>query len=160
MKSCVFAGSFDPFTIGHEYVVEKCLELFDKVVIAVGKNADKNPLLSENERLELIKVIYADSPKIQVETFDGMLVDFMKEQGIAYTVRGIRNADDYKYETTMAQYNRDMCPEITTLYIPTPSNIEHISSSGVRTIVKTKGDCLAYIPKAGRKYFEQTLKTN
>lgn len=160
MKTCVFAGSFDPFTTGHEYVVSKCLEIFDKVVVAVGKNADKKPLLDQNERLELIKVIYAQNPNVEVAVFDGMLVDFMKERGIKFTVRGIRNVEDYNYETTMAQYNKDLCPEITTVYIPTPASVAHVSSSAIRTIVKSNGDYCLYVPELGRKYLEQVLKAN
>ena len=80
MKTCVFAGSFDPFTIGHEYVVKKSLEIFDKVVIAVGKNADKKPLLSEQQRIDLIRATFDGDNRIEVAFFDGMLVDFMKKK--------------------------------------------------------------------------------
>lgn len=158
MKTCVFAGSFDPFTVGHEYVVQKSLEIFDKVIIAVGKNADKKPLLSEEQRVELIKEIYNHNSAVEVCCFDGMLVDFMKEKNISVTVRGIRNADDYKYETTMAQYNIDLYPEVTTIYIPTPANIAHISSSGVRTIVNTGGDFSSYIPEKGKAFIKKIIK--
>ncbi len=158
MKTCVFAGSFDPFTIGHESVVQKCLEIFDKVIIAVGKNSDKNPLLLVDARVGLIKEIYKDNPNVEVCCFDGMLVDFMKERGVKITVRGIRNIDDYKYESTMAQYNLDMYADCTTVYIPTPANIAHVSSSGVRTIVNTGGDFGAYIPEKGREFFKNAIK--
>ena len=158
MKVCVFAGSFDPFTIGHESVVQKCLDIFDKVVIAVGKNADKNPLLLVDERVDLIKEIYKENSFVEVCSFDGMLVNFMKERGIKVTVRGIRNLDDYKYENTMAQYNLDLYPEITTVYIPTPASIAHVSSSGVRTIVNTGGNFSAYIPEKGKEFFSKALK--
>ena len=160
MKTCVFAGSFDPFTIGHEYVVRKSLEIFDKVVIAVGKNADKKPLLSEQQRIDLIRATFDGDNRIEVAFFDGMLVDFMKKKKISVTVRGIRNADDYKYESTMAQYNLDLCPEITTIYIPTPASIAHISSSGVRTIVNTGGDFTSYIPEKGKKFIKSVIKQN
>ena len=79
MRTCVFAGTFDPFTSGHEYVVDKCLEIFDKVIIAVGVNVDKKPFFSIDERLEIIKSVYADNDRIEVASYTGMLVDFMKK---------------------------------------------------------------------------------
>ena len=86
MKTCVFAGSFDPFTKGHQFVVDKSLEIFDKVIIAVGKNTDKKPLLTEKERVECIQKIYENDSRVEVTCFEGMLVDFMKARGILTTV--------------------------------------------------------------------------
>lgn len=136
MKTCVFAGTFDPFTNGHAYVVEKCLEMFDKVIIAVGVNVDKTPLFNEEQRVNAIKKIYSDESRVEVLTYDGMLADFMKQKGVKVTVRGIRNQDDYKYETTMAHYNQDMYPEIITVYIPTPVELTYVSSSAIRNILE------------------------
>ena len=147
MKTCVFAGTFDPISKGHEYVVEKCLETFDKVIIAVGINVNKTPLFSLEERLQIIKAMYPDSERVEVKSFDGMLVDFMKENDIKFTVRGIRNADDYKYENKMAQYNRDLSPETITLFIPTPASLSYVSSSAIRNIIDLNGDYSEYVPK-------------
>lgn len=158
MKTCVFAGTFDPFTKGHEYIVNKCLDLFDKVYIALGENDGKTPFFSLDERIEAIKILYKNNDKISVHSFSGMLVDFMKENNILVTVRGIRNLDDYKYETTMANYNFDMYPEITTLYIPTPNVLEHISSSAMRSIIGLKGDIKQYIPEEEYEYLEKIIK--
>ena len=101
MRTCVFAGTFDPFTKGHEFIVEKCLDIFDRVIIAVGVNVDKKPMFSTRHRVNAIKSVYAGEKKVKVFSFSGMLTDFMKEKGVTVTVRGLRNADDYKYETTM-----------------------------------------------------------
>lgn len=158
MKTCVFAGTFDPFTKGHEYIVNKCLELFDKVYIALGENDGKTPFFSLDERMDIIKLLYKDNDKVCVCSFSGMLVDFMKENDIFVTVRGIRNLDDYKYETTMANYNFDMYPEITTLYIPTPNVLEHVSSSAMRTIIGLKGDIKQYIPDKIYKHLDKIIK--
>ncbi len=147
MKTCVFAGTFDPITTGHEFVIKKCLTVFDKVVVAVGDNKAKSPLFSESERISLIEKTFENEPRVEVKRFDGMLVDFMKENGITVNVRGIRNQDDYKYETTMSRYNLDMYPELLTVYIPTPVELEYISSSAVRNIIALKGDCSKYLPK-------------
>lgn len=147
MKTCVFAGTFDPFTQGHEYVVDKCLEIFDKVVIAVGVNVSKQPFFSIDERVQIIKATFDGDDRVEVCTYSGMLVDFMREKGILTTVRGIRNQDDYKYETTMAQYNQDMYKDCITLYIPTPLSLAHVSSSAMRNIISLKGDVSSYVPK-------------
>lgn len=158
MKVCVFAGTFDPITNGHEYVVNKCLEAFDKVVIAVGVNVDKSPCFNIAERVEMIKRAFSDSDRIEVDTFEGMLVDFMIERGIKINVRGLRDADDYKYETTMARYNLDMYPEIITFYIPTPTNLTYVSSSAVRNILSLKGDIAPYVPKGAAEYVKEITK--
>lgn len=158
MKTCVFAGTFDPITTGHEYVIKKCLTVFDKVVIAVGVNKAKNPLFSQAERVALIKSVFEDESRVEVCEFDGMLVDFMKEKGITVNVRGIRNEDDYKYETTMSRYNLDMYPELLTMYIPTPVELEYVSSSAVRNIIELNSDCSKYLPKAVMEFINLKIK--
>lgn len=159
MKTCVFAGTFDPFTNGHAFVIDKCLKMFDKVVIAVGVNVDKNPLFSVEERIDMIRLVYSGETKVQVMAFDGMLTDFMKENGIYINVRGIRDRDDYKYETTMARYNQDMFKEIITVYLPTPTDLTYVSSSAVRNLIDLNADFSSYVPKAiserARKILEE-----
>ena len=158
MKTCVFAGTFDPVTKGHQFVIEKCLETFDKVVVAVGKNVDKKPTFSLEERVEFIKAAFSGNDRVEVATFDGMLVDFMKERKIIHTVRGIRDVDDYKYETTMARYNTDMYPEVITLYIPTPTDLTYISSSAIRNIIGLKSDFSGYVPSGALLLIERAVK--
>ncbi|MBQ8426300.1 MAG: pantetheine-phosphate adenylyltransferase [Clostridia bacterium] len=147
MKKCVFAGTFDPITNGHAFVIDKCLNMFDQVVIAVGVNVDKTPAFTLEQRIEMIKSVYGENPKISIKSFSGMLVNFMKENEILINVRGIRDQDDYKYETTMARYNKDMYPEIITVFIPTPAELTYVSSSAVRNIMDLKSDFSAYVPK-------------
>ena len=158
MKTCVFAGTFDPFTNGHEFIVNKCLDIFDRVIIAVGVNVDKKPMFTTRQRVNAIKSVFADNKKVKVYSFSGMLVDFMKNKGVTVTVRGLRNADDYKYETTMADYNADLYPEITTLYIPTPANLSYVSSSAMRNILGLKGDIKEYIPEKAYEYLKDYIK--
>ena len=147
MSVCVFAGTFDPFTNGHEYVVEKCLEMFDKVIIAVGVNVDKKPFFADEDRALAIKKLYEGNDKVEVEMFSGMLTDYMKEKGIKVTVRGLRDVEDYKYENTMARYNLDMYPEVITVYIPTPASLQHVSSTAIRNIITSGGDFSKYVPE-------------
>ena len=148
MKACVFAGTFDPITNGHKFVIDKCLEIFDKVIVAIGINQDKRPVFSLLDRKKMILDVYANDERVEVFEFSGMLIDFMKDKNITVNVRGIRDAEDYKYETNMERYNRDMYPEMTTLYIPTPKEMVHISSTAIRNLLFLNGDIAPYVPSA------------
>ncbi len=157
MKTCVFAGTFDPFTTGHEYVVDKCLEIFDKVIIAVGINRAKTPFFTTEERVDGIKSVYEGNERVEVDVFSGLLVDFMKTKGAIFNVRGIRNEKDYLYETEMASYNQDFYPEITTVYIPTPKNLAFVSSSAVRQLLEHGASIDGYLPKKAKGKFNRIL---
>ena len=158
MKTCVFAGTFDPITKGHEFVINKCLETFDKVIVAVGVNTDKNPMFSLAERIEFIKASFNGDDRVEVVSFDGMLVEFMKERKIIHTVRGLRDIDDYKYETTMARYNTDMYPQVITLFIPTPTDLTYISSSAIRSVINLNTDISKYVPTGAKPLIEKAVK--
>ena len=102
----------------------------------------------------MIKLTYKGDERVVIKQFDGMLVDFMKENEILVNVRGIRDQDDYKYETTMERYNRDMYGDIITVYIPTPKELVHVSSSAMRNIIGLKGDLSGYVPSAVSEYIK------
>ena len=148
MKTCIFAGSFDPITNGHKYVIEKCLQMFDKVIVAIGENKDKHPYFSLEERTQMIKGAFNENERVVVDTFSGMLVDYMKKNNLAINVRGIRDQRDYEYETTMAKFNKDMYEDIITIYLPTPSELTHVSSSAVKNILSLDGDLSKYVPQS------------
>ena len=152
MKTCVFAGSFDPITTGHYQTVEKCLKLFDKVVIAVGVNPEKKPYFTLDERIEIIKKAFDGEKNVEVKAFSGLLVDFMKENGYTVYVRGIRNGEDYAFENNMAIYNSDMYPDLITIFIPSEINTSYVSSTAVRTVIELKGDYAQYIPEKAREF--------
>ena len=158
MKKCVFAGTFDPLTKGHEFVIEKCLQTFDQVIIALGENKDKTPLFSLEERKQMIEKTFNGNEKITVKTFSGMLVDFMKANEILVNVRGIRDIDDYKYELTMERFNRDMYAEMSTIFIPTPKELVHVSSTAIRNIISLNGNIEEYVPKAVSEYINAIKK--
>ena len=158
MKVCAFAGTFDPITNGHVYVIEKCLECFDKVVVAVGINQDKKPLFDIEERKDVIKKVFKDNDRVEVKEFDGLLIDFLKKENIKINVRGIRDEVDYKYETKMARFNLDMFPEIITLYIPTPAELVHVSSSAVRNIMSYGTEPEKYLPAPSLEAVKEKLK--
>ncbi len=146
MKTCVFAGTFDPISRGHEYVVNKCLEIFDKVIIAVGINIDKSPMFSLSERMDIIRATFSGEDRVEIIAFDGMLTEFMKKNDIKFNVRGIRDKDDYKYESTMVRYNQDMFPEMVSLFVPAPNDMSYISSTAIRNIIGMNTDVSKYVP--------------
>lgn len=154
MKTCVFAGTFDPITKGHAFVIEKCLEMFDKVVVALGVNTDKTPMFSLEQRKEMISIAFKGEKRIEVAEFNGMLVEFMKKNNIKINVRGIRDLDDYKYENTMERYNRDMFSDMITIYIPTPKEFVQISSTAMRNILCLDGDASEYLPNGVFEYIK------
>ncbi len=159
MKTCVFAGTFDPLSKGHEFVINKCLELFDKVVIAIGKNVDKTPMFSLEDRKKIIESAF-DNEKIEVVSFDGMLTDFMIKRGIKYNVRGVRSLDDYKYESNMAHYNEDMFKDIVNIFIPTPINLSYVSSTAIRNIIELGSDYSKYLPDRAVKIVDEIITKN
>lgn len=135
MKIALFPGSFDPYTRGHEAVVEQTLRLFDKVVIAIGENVNKRSLLSLAARKRLIEDLYADNERVECITYSTLTGDVAREVGATAIVRGVRNTIDFEYERTLAQTNGRLYPEITTLLLFTPAEYADISSSTVRELL-------------------------
>ena len=134
MKTAIFPGSFDPFTRGHEAVVDEALTLFDKVIIAIGDNIGKRSLLSVENRLRLIRKVYADNPRVECIAYSTLTGDAAREVGATSIIRGVRNTVDFEYERTMAQINRRIFPDITTVMLFTPPTLSDIASSTVREL--------------------------
>ena len=146
-KTAIFPGSFSPFTVGHQSVVDRALPLFDKIIISIGINSEKNQYFTIEERLQWIKDIYGNNPKIEIKFYEGLTVDFCKKENANYILRGLRDSHDFKFEKRIAQMNKDLNNEIETIFIITPPEISHISSSIIRDIIKNGGDVSKFIPK-------------
>ena len=146
-KTAIFPGSFSPFTVGHQSVVNRALPLFDKIIISIGINSEKNQYFSIEERLQWIKDVYGNNPKIEIKFYEGLTVDFCKKENANYILRGLRNSHDFKFEKGIAQMNKDLNKEIETIFIITPPEISHISSSIIRDIIKNGGDVSQFLPK-------------
>ena len=141
----LFPGSFDPFTLGHADIVKRALQMFDEVVVGVGYNEQKSGWMPVEERVEKIRELYADEPRVKVESYTGLTVDFAKEQGISTIIRGIRSAADFDYETQMADVNRQLSG-IETVFLPALPQLASLSSSVVRELSHFGHDISAFLP--------------
>ena len=146
-KIAIFPGSFSPFTIGHQSIVDRALPLFDKIIISIGINSEKPQYFSIDERMQWIKDVYNNNPKIDVKQYKGLTVDFCKKENANYILRRLRDSHDFKFEKNIAHMNKELNPNIETIFIITPPEISHISSSIIRDIIKNGGDVSKFIPK-------------
>lgn len=150
MKIAVFPGSFDPITLGHHDIVNRASSLFDKVIVAVGKNASKKYMFPLEQRLEWIRSSFADNPKIEVDSYSGLTVRYCKEVEATHILRGLRNPADFEFEKAVAQTNRKLVPELDTVFLLTASGLSSISSSIVRDVIRNEGDYKQFVPAAVR----------
>ena len=147
MKKCVFAGTFDPFTKGHESVVLRSLEIFDEVVVAILINPDKKAFFSLEERIQFIKKTFDGEPRVRVIFYEGIVADLLREEKTKFYVRGIRNSTDYDYETTQTYASESFNKEMIVIYFPTPQNLLHVSSTLVKTCIKFNKPYKDYLPE-------------
>ncbi len=145
-KIAVFPGSFDPITTGHVDIVLRALPLFDEVIVAIGENSQKKTLYTLEQRLSWIQRVFKVHPAIKVDSFSGLTVNFCKEKGADYIIRGIRSASDFDYEKTIAHLNNAMFPEIETVLILSKPELSSISSTIVREIIRGKGKVEKFVP--------------
>lgn len=144
-KTAIFPGTFDPFTRGHYSVVERALNLFDEVVIAIGINALKKPLFTADERVEMLRRLYADEPRVRVVVYSGLTVDLARECNARYILRGVRSIIDFEYEKSIADVNREISG-LETILLFTEPQYAHISSSVVRELMSYGRNVEAFLP--------------
>ncbi len=142
----MYAGSFDPFTRGHGDIVARGLELFDKVIIAIGVNESKRNLYTPEQRLKQIQHFYRNEPRVKVYTYSGLTVDFAKELGVSILLRGVRSSTDMEYERTLADLNRHIA-DMETVLLPASQKLTHISSTVVRELLHFGGDVKDFLPE-------------
>ena len=145
-KIAVFPGSFDPFTIGHEAIIIRALRLFDEIIIAVGANALKKSFYSLATRKEMITKVFQNEPRVRVDHYEGLTVDFCKKNGAGYIIRGLRTAADLEFERAIAQVNKVMAADVETVFLLTVPEHSHINSSIVRDIIRNGGDASVFVP--------------
>ena len=147
MKRAVFPGSFDPLTLGHKDIIDRALPLFDEIIIAIGTNSSKEYMFNLEKRKEFIKKTYVNEPKIKVDTYQGLTIDYCKKVKSEFILRGLRNPADFEFEKAIAHTNRKMS-RIETVFLLTSADTSYISSSIVRDILRNKGDVSRFVPKA------------
>jgi len=146
-KRAIYPGSFDPITNGHIDIVKRASKIFDEVIIAIFDNPKKNAVFSFEERKALIETCFADSDKIKVDIFHGLLVDYAKEKNILTIIRGLRAVSDFDYELQMSLTNRKLESNVDTIFFMTDEKYSYLSSSLVKQLVQFKGDVAAFVPK-------------
>ncbi|MDC6390128.1 pantetheine-phosphate adenylyltransferase [Maribacter sp. PR1] len=149
MRRAIFPGSFDPLTLGHHDIILRGITLFDELVIAIGKNAQKKYMFTLEERMTFIKRAFANEPRIKVLTYEGLTVDFCKKVNANYILRGLRNPADFEFEKAIAHTNRKLS-EIETVFLLTSSGKSYISSSIVRDVIRNGGDYTGLVPDSVR----------
>lgn len=146
-KIAIFPGSFDPFTVGHESIVRRATLLFDKIFIMIGHNSAKKTMFTLEKRMNWIKQVFDDDPHIFVESYEGLTVDFCKKTGAKYIIRGLRTSADFEFERAIAQVNKQMYPEIETVFLLTIPEHTPVTSTIVRDIILHGGDVSRFLPK-------------
>ncbi|MGE0020475.1 MAG: pantetheine-phosphate adenylyltransferase [Draconibacterium sp.] len=146
-RIAIFPGSFDPFHIGHESIVRRALPLFDKIIIMIGYNVNKKSFFDIEKRMKWINQVFDGIEKVEVRIHDGLTVDFCKQVGAAYILRGLRTSADFEYERAIAQINKKMHPEIETVFLLTLPEHTPINATIIRDIVLHGGDASQFLPK-------------
>ncbi len=140
MRIAVYAGSFDPPTNGHLWMIQKGLEMFDRLIVAIGSNSAKSYSYTVEERLEMLRASVPNSDRLEIDYFDNRyLVDYAKKKNATYILRGIRSPNDYEYERVMRHINADMAPEITTAFLMPPRDVAELSSSMIKSLTGPDG---------------------
>jgi pantetheine-phosphate adenylyltransferase len=145
-RICLFPGTFDPVTLGHTDIIDRALPLFDKLFIGIGRNTNKEPMFSEEMRLNWLKEIYKADPKVEVLAYDGLTVECCKRVGANFVLRGIRYVNDFEYEKAIADMNRSIDGNVETIFLTCLPKYTSIASTLVRDVLRYGGDVSQFLP--------------
>lgn len=146
-KTAVFPGSFDPFTIGHEDIVLRALDLFDEIIVAIGVHSMKQSLMTIEARVKMINKVFEKYDQVSVDSFEGLTVDYCRKVKTTHMLRGIRTAADFEYERAIAQINKKMLPTVESVFLLTSPEHTPVNSTIIREIIRNHGDVSLFIPK-------------
>ena len=156
MRICLFPGTFDPITIGHLDIIQRSLGLFDKLVIGIGRNANKAAMFSEEQRLNWIKEIYKDNKKVDAMIYDGLTIDCCKQIDAQFILRGIRYVNDFEYEKAIADMNRSLNHNIETIFLTCLPQYTSVASTLVRDVLRNGGDVAQFLPEVVAKSLKKS----
>jgi pantetheine-phosphate adenylyltransferase len=145
-RTCLFPGTFDPVTLGHTDIINRAIPLFDKLVIGIGRNVNKVPMFSEEQRLQWLLDIYRDEPRVEAVVYDGLTVNCCKSVGANFILRGIRYVNDFEYEKAIADMNRSIDGHIETIFLTCLPQYTSVASTLVRDVLKNGGDVSQFLP--------------
>ena len=150
-RIALFPGTFDPITIGHLDIIHRALPLFDKLVIGIGRNANKSAMFSEEQRMKWIREIFRDNPKVSVAVYEGLTVECCRKVGANFILRGIRYVNDFEYEKAIADMNRSLDRDIETVFLTCLPQYTSVASTLVRDVIRNGGDARQFLPEAVSK---------
>jgi pantetheine-phosphate adenylyltransferase len=150
-RIALFPGTFDPITIGHLDIIHRALPLFDKLVIGIGRNANKSAMFSEEQRMKWIREIFRDNPNVSVAVYEGLTVECCRKVGANFIVRGIRYVNDFEYEKAIADMNRSLDKDIETVFLTCLPQYTSVASTLVRDVIRNGGDARQFLPQAVSK---------
>ena len=154
-RKCVFAGTFDPPTLGHEAIIRDCLQMFDEVVVAIMVNPKKQPAFLVEERRQMLELITKNDPRVRIVSFTGTVAELLKAENTKFYVRGIRNGTDLDFENVNFYATKKLDKDIIAIYLPCPQELLHVSSSMVRNSLKFQTPIEEYVSKEVREYIEE-----
>jgi len=155
MKIAIYPGTFDPITNGHIDILERAVEIFDKVIVTVARNTAKNPLFTDDERVEMLREVVRQYPNVEVDSFHGLVVEYAKSKGAIALVRGLRAVSDFEYEFQMALMNRKIAEGITTVFLMPHEKYTYLNSTIVREIASLHGDVSQFVPEYVKKKLQE-----
>jgi len=158
MKIAIYPGTFDPITNGHLDIIERAIKLFDSVVITIARNSTKNPLFSDEERLDMIREAVKGMKQVEVDSFEGLLVNYAKKRNATAVLRGLRAISDFEYEFSLALTNRKLNDAFETVFLMPSERYTYLNSTIVREIARLGGDVSDFVPPVVKKAFDKKFK--
>ncbi len=158
MRIALFPGTFDPITLGHLDIIDRAMPLFDKLIVGIGRNANKQPMFSEEQRLQWILDCYKDNPKVEAVAYEGLTVKCCNEVGAKFILRGIRYVSDFEYEKAIADMNRSLDINIETVFLTCAPQFTSVASTLVRDVLRNGGDVSQFLPQSVISSIKQNIK--
>ena len=160
MKIAIYPGTFDPITNGHLDIIERAIKVFDTVIVTIARNSSKNPLFSDKERLEMIREVVKGMKQVEVDSFDGLLVNYAKKRNATAVLRGLRAISDFEYEFQLALTNRKLNDTLETVFLMPSERYTYLNSTIVREIARLGGDVTDFVPPLVKKAFDKKFKNH